>query len=107
MLQEARSIRESHSRRSEREFYVRARQFLRHQRLEAREGRPTYADWSWVVPPLSGATTPLFHRSFENRILKPNFFYQTPAWKKVSAWGASPQGDLSMGGNWSCATRKR
>lgn len=61
------------------------RQFLRHQRLEAREGRPTYADWSWVVPPLSGATTPLFHRSFENRILKPNFFYQTPAWKQDSA----------------------
>jgi nitric-oxide synthase len=62
-----------------------ARQFLRHQRLEAREGRPTYADWSWVVPPLSGATTPLFHRSFENRILKPNFFYQTSVWKQVPA----------------------
>ena len=57
------------------------RQFIRHELLESRQNRKTYADWSWIVPPISGATTPVFHRCFENRILKPNFFYQPPAWK--------------------------
>jgi nitric-oxide synthase len=61
------------------------RQFLSHQGLEAQEGRATYADWSWVVPPISGATTPVFHRLFENRVLKPNFFYQIPAWQERTA----------------------
>jgi nitric-oxide synthase len=61
------------------------RQFMSHQGLEAQEGRATYADWSWVVPPISGATTPVFHRLFENRVLKPNFFYQIPAWQERTA----------------------
>src|ERR1700680_2709349 len=35
-----------------------ARQFMLHQEREMKAGRTTNADWSWIVPPLSGSTTP-------------------------------------------------
>ncbi|MFE8938351.1 nitric oxide synthase oxygenase [Streptomyces sp. NPDC007872] len=39
--------------------------FLRHIDREARHGRPTPADWSWIVPPVSGSATPVFHRYYD------------------------------------------
>ncbi|MFF6776629.1 nitric oxide synthase oxygenase [Streptomyces sp. NPDC012637] len=39
--------------------------FLRHIAQESRHGRPTPADWSWIVPPLSGSATPVFHRYYD------------------------------------------
>ncbi|MEU8763293.1 nitric oxide synthase oxygenase [Streptomyces sp. NPDC048659] len=38
--------------------------FLRHIAQEARLGRTTPADWSWIVPPISGAATSVFHRYY-------------------------------------------
>jgi nitric-oxide synthase len=60
------------------------RQFLVHEQREARAGRCVYADWSWIVPPISGGTTPVFHRKFDDRILRPNFFPQPMIWQKSS-----------------------
>jgi nitric-oxide synthase len=56
------------------------RQFMVHQRRESARGRCVPADWAWIVPPLSGATTPVFHRTFDNVMLTPNFLYQPAAW---------------------------
>ena len=39
--------------------------FLAHIERERRHGRPVPADWSWIVPPLSGSATPVFHRTFD------------------------------------------
>ncbi|MEU5983494.1 nitric oxide synthase oxygenase [Streptomyces sp. NPDC047434] len=39
--------------------------FLRHIAQESRLGRPTPADWSWIVPPVSGSATPVFHRYYD------------------------------------------
>ena len=33
-------------------------------KAEESAGRPVSADWAWVVPPISGSTTPLFHETF-------------------------------------------
>lgn len=57
------------------------RQFLIHEKRETQAGRCVYADWSWVVPPISSGTTPVFHRKFKNRILRPNFFPQSEPWQ--------------------------
>ncbi|MCC0176153.1 nitric oxide synthase oxygenase [Waterburya agarophytonicola K14] len=43
--------------------------------------RPIHADWGWIVPPISGSLTPVYPLEFENRILKPNYFYMSDAWK--------------------------
>lgn len=62
------------------DHHTATRHFVEFEACEARHGRPTFAEWSWIVPPLSGATTPVFHRTYESLELKPNFFSQPPAW---------------------------
>ena len=39
--------------------------FLTHIDREARHGRPVPTDWSWIVPPISGSATPVFHRYYD------------------------------------------
>jgi nitric-oxide synthase, bacterial len=58
------------------------KQFLIHEKREKEAGRCVYADWSWIVPPVSGATTPVFHRTFKERTLKPNFLAQPNRWEE-------------------------
>ena len=43
--------------------------------------RPVHADWGWIVPPISGSSTPVYPIEFDNRILKPNYFYLPDPWK--------------------------
>lgn len=61
--------------------------FLKFEEGEAKAGRETYAEWSWVVPPISGSVSPLFHHPFERRELKPNFFWQDLPWRAGAAGG--------------------
>jgi hypothetical protein len=37
---------------------------------------------SWIVPPISGSTTPVFHTPYDNSILTPNLFYQDEPWRE-------------------------
>jgi nitric-oxide synthase, bacterial len=48
--------------------------FLKHLELEERQGRNCPADWSWIVPPTASATTPVFHRYYEDFDQTPNFY---------------------------------
>lgn len=41
---------------------------------EQASGCPFSADWSWVNPPISASTTPVFHRTYPNEVLKPGYF---------------------------------
>ncbi len=50
-----------------------SRRFLVHLDKERRAGREVPADWSWIVPPMSGATTPVFHRYYHDAELRPSF----------------------------------
>lgn len=43
------------------------------------------ADWIWIVPPLSGSITPVFHQEMALYYLKPSFEYQDPAWR-IHIW---------------------
>ncbi len=62
------------------DHHTASRQFLRHQERERHVGRETHGDWGWLVPPLSGSLSPLFHRSFQDTSLNPNFWYQDSPW---------------------------
>jgi nitric-oxide synthase len=48
--------------------------FLAHVEQERRHGRACPADWSWIVPPAAGSTTPVFHRSYDDFDASPNFY---------------------------------
>ena len=47
--------------------------FLAHLEKEERHGRRCPADWSWIVPPAAGSTTPVFHRYYDDFEASPNF----------------------------------
>jgi nitric-oxide synthase, bacterial len=56
-----------------------SRDFLVHLDREHRAGRITPADWTWIVPPMSGAATPVFHRYYDQADLRPNFYLDDAA----------------------------
>lgn len=55
-------------------------QFVLFEQQEQQAQRPVYADWGWIVPPMAGSTTPVFHRSYDNVTLTPNFFPLADPW---------------------------
>lgn len=58
------------------DHHTAAQQFIRFEDREMRRGRPVTGDWTWLIPPVSPATTPIFHRHYDDTIARPNFFYQ-------------------------------
>jgi len=56
--------------------------FMKFDEQESRAGRTTYARWSWIVPPISGSLTPVFHHEWPDVELKPNYVAQPEPWKK-------------------------
>jgi nitric-oxide synthase len=42
-----------------------SRRFLRFVEREEAAGRHCPVDWSWIVPPISGGLTPVFHRYYD------------------------------------------
>ncbi|WP_328461884.1 nitric oxide synthase oxygenase [Actinoplanes sp. NBC_00393] len=61
------------------DHHTESQRFLTHIRNEEKAGRPVPADWSWIVPPLSGGATPVFHRYYEELDLKPAFYLDDEA----------------------------
>lgn len=55
-------------------------QFIHFCDAEEKAGRTVQADWSWIVPPISGSATPVFHRNWPNEVVTPGFFYRNPIW---------------------------
>ncbi|MGE6735460.1 nitric oxide synthase oxygenase, partial [Streptomyces sp. NPDC059900] len=47
------------------DHHTESRRFLAHLGREERKGRTVGAEWSWIVPPLSGSATPVFHRTYD------------------------------------------
>jgi nitric-oxide synthase, bacterial len=58
-----------------------SREFIQFCDQESAAGRQPNADWSWIVPPISGSTTPVFHRTYPLEGLLPNFLSQPPPWE--------------------------
>ncbi|WP_311922052.1 nitric oxide synthase oxygenase [Microbispora sp. H10836] len=60
------------------DHHTEARRFMTHLEREERSGRVCPADWSWIVPPLSGAATPVFHRYYDDVRLTPAYVHRPP-----------------------------
>ncbi|WP_082772275.1 nitric oxide synthase oxygenase [Actinoplanes sp. TFC3] len=61
------------------DHHTESRRFLTHIAKEERQGRTVPADWSWIVPPVSGGITPVFHRYYDQADLRPNFYLDEDA----------------------------
>jgi nitric-oxide synthase len=55
------------------DHHTESRRFLTHVEREERAGRQCPADWSWIVPPMSGSQTPVFHRYYDAETTGPRF----------------------------------
>nr|WP_107121799.1 nitric oxide synthase oxygenase [Streptomyces yokosukanensis] len=73
------------------DHHTESRRFLAHVDREKRHGRPVPADWSWIVPPLSGGATAVFHRYYdpEDPDQRPAFVHRTTKVPKQCPYGAA------------------
>jgi len=58
------------------DHHTAAQQFKLFEQKEKQLCRHITGDWTWLIPPLSPATTHIFHNVYNNTIVTPNFFYQ-------------------------------
>ncbi|MWV46497.1 nitric oxide synthase [Paenibacillus sp. HJL G12] len=56
------------------DHHTAAAQFQLFEQREAKCGRPLTGYWNWLIPPVSPATTHIFHQSYDNTVVYPNFF---------------------------------
>jgi nitric-oxide synthase, bacterial len=61
------------------DHHTESQRFMAHLRNEEKAGRPVPADWTWIVPPMSGSITPVFHRYYEELDLRPAFYLDDEA----------------------------
>jgi nitric-oxide synthase len=47
------------------DHHTESQRFLAHVAREESAGRSCPADWSWIVPPVSGGLTPVYHRYYD------------------------------------------
>jgi len=60
------------------DHHTAAEQFATFEKQELQAGRGITGRWSWLIPPMSPATTSIWHRGFDNTERDPNFIYQSP-----------------------------
>jgi len=61
------------------DHHTESQRFLTHLRNEEKAGRPVPADWTWIVPPMSGSLTGVFHRYYLEMDLRPAFYLDDEA----------------------------
>ena len=71
------------------DHHTESERFLAHLASEERSGRSTPADWSWIVPPMSGSTTGVFHRYYPDGDQRPAFYVDSDA-RELGKRGRSP-----------------
>lgn len=58
------------------DHHTASQQFKLFEQQEASVTREVKGNWVWLVPPMSGSTSHIFHQPYSNQYLTPNFFYQ-------------------------------
>uniref|UniRef100_A0A672UWW7 nitric-oxide synthase (NADPH) n=1 Tax=Strigops habroptila TaxID=2489341 RepID=A0A672UWW7_STRHB len=69
--------------------------FIKHMENEYRCRGGCPADWVWIVPPMSGSITPVFHQEMLNYRLTPSFEYQPDPWN-THVWKGDSYRDLFL-----------
>jgi len=58
------------------DHHTAAQQFQHFEEQEGKCGRNVTGDWIWLIPPVSPATTHIFHKPYKNQYISPNYYYQ-------------------------------
>ncbi len=75
------------------DHHAEAERFLVHVAREEKAGRRCPAEWSWIVPPVSGGLTPVFHRYYDppEPGLRPAYVARGPAGPGVDGQHPGPE----------------
>ncbi|MEV7344751.1 nitric oxide synthase oxygenase [Streptomyces sp. NPDC093544] len=65
------------------DHHTESRRFITHLGREEGKGRRVGADWSWIVPPISGSATPVFHRTYEAVERRPAYVHHPEAHERA------------------------
>ncbi|MFX4294400.1 nitric oxide synthase oxygenase [Streptomyces bohaiensis] len=88
------------------DHHTESRRFLTHIEREEAAGRRVPAQWSWIVPPMSGGITPVFHRYYDEQEQHPAFHLDDDARDRAEGRvGPAPAGRgggsaAAAGGGW-------
>ncbi|MEY8750154.1 nitric oxide synthase oxygenase [Alkalicoccobacillus gibsonii] len=63
------------------DHHTAAKQFERFEKREQDAGRNVTGKWSWLIPPISPATTHIFRKGYKDDRVYPNYFYQPAPYK--------------------------
>ncbi|SDL86213.1 nitric oxide synthase oxygenase [Sediminibacillus halophilus] len=58
------------------DHHTAAQQFNMFEQKETESGRNVTGRWSWLIPPVSPASTHVFHNKYNDEVKTPNYFYQ-------------------------------
>ncbi|TSB45247.1 nitric oxide synthase oxygenase [Alkalicoccobacillus porphyridii] len=58
------------------DHHTAAKQFARFEERELKAGREVTGKWSWLIPPVSPATTHIFRKGYKDQKVLPNYLYQ-------------------------------
>ncbi|WP_078546466.1 nitric oxide synthase oxygenase [Litchfieldia alkalitelluris] len=58
------------------DHHTAAQQFAHFENNEKNAGRKLTGDWSWLIPPISPATTHIFYNNYDNTRVNPNFYHK-------------------------------
>ncbi|PKW19416.1 nitric oxide synthase oxygenase [Saccharopolyspora spinosa] len=72
------------------DHHTESQRFLTHLAKEESAGRKCPVDWSWIVPPMSGSQTPVFHRYYAEGRQRPDFLLDEDATRRALD-GAPPR----------------
>jgi nitric-oxide synthase len=78
------------------DHHTESHRFLSHLEREHAYGRTVSADWSWIVPPISGSSTPVFHRYYDQAEQSPAYVHHPEA--RSRAAGCPHAGSASGNG---------
>ena len=73
------------------DHHTAAEQFMQFERQEREQGREINARWSWLIPPLSPATTPIWHKRFQENTVSPSYQAQSCPYHSTSEEDKKPQ----------------
>jgi nitric-oxide synthase len=76
------------------DHHTESERVLTHLAREERAGRVCPADWSWIVPPMSGSQTSVFHRYYDTTELRPAFLLDPDGQERARS-GPPPRPEIS------------
>lgn len=72
------------------DHHTAAEQFMQFERQEQDHGRTVNARWSWLIAPLSPATTPIWHKKYQESSVSPDYQAQTCPYLSLSEARVQP-----------------